>query len=788
MMIASYVLHKSFVYIYKVSDGKLLRTLELGENPESSSISTINFSPDGFEFAISGGHKQVCIYSYKPVGLIIEEVEVFDHGVYVNDVKYSPCGRFIAAVDDHQRLTIRSAKDGKFLQEYNHEEGKDVQKVAFSPDGSLVAAGGWDKKVTIRDLTALPLPTEMPENPSDVWLRDNSYLIHRQDQNGNTLLHILSQKIITNQNNIFKTYLHDIIESEFTQVVIPIRNKKGKTPLSIATDNDDHHSAENLLTAYLNKRSPTLESLAPLHDSWKPLIEHFPDLVAMMLDKALLKTRCAEEVLKKKNGRLKLTQEILHQGEADHIEYPNLFTEAVVDKFQNSSWNKMKRRIFCQPPEKKTVEVDTLLVGFPYFIALDGPFEEITQSENYDAFNTEAMHLTIKFKWQKYGFNISNLQLFLYLLVVILFSLAMAGMVFSEWDRMDRVFGIDSGDVDISEFVNVSTKYNTKKHKATRDFDNLLLILSMVICLTFWAQELREVYNERLAYFFSFWNWMDLTTYALVVFSTFDHIFAIPGYENRILYGWALIFLWFNILSFLRPYSWSGPLIRMIVQIVRDMRMFVLVMILLLLGFVGAFVVLQPHNSEVRGLKAFFLVFNMMLGEFDMENFNSRTLRFTKVTMVGNTSDTELDTYTISEVRNIHQTFATQMAFVLYMSLVVIILLNLLIAIMGHSYDEIREREIVEGRMEKARALVTIERTFRPWLKKYEEYYFPKHLHVLKPKIFEKQEHNIESLSQQQAKIFKMLEEIKKKQAVSGFASAPPSPGRSIRRRGSMTT
>ena len=83
------------------------------------------------------------------------------------------------------------------------------------------------------------------------------------------------------------------------------------------------------------------------------------------------------------------------------------------------------------------------------------------------------------------------------------------------------------------------------------------------------------------------------------------------------------------------------------------------------------------------------------------------------------------------------------MAFVLYMSLVVIILLNLLIAIMGHSYDEIREREIDEGRMEKARALVTIERTFRPWLKKYEEYYFPKHLHVLKPKIFEKQEHNI---------------------------------------------
>ena len=81
------------------------------------------------------------------------------------------------------------------------------------------------------------------------------------------------------EGNLFKTYLHDIIENEFTKVVIPIRNKKGETPLSIATGNDDHHSAENLLTAYLNKRSQTLESVAPLHDSWKPLIEHFPDTI-----------------------------------------------------------------------------------------------------------------------------------------------------------------------------------------------------------------------------------------------------------------------------------------------------------------------------------------------------------------------------------------------------------------------------------------------------------------------------------------------------------------------------
>ena len=114
--------------------------------------------------------------------------------------------------------------------------------------------------------------------------------------------------------------------------------------------------------------------------------------------------------------------------------------------------------------------------------------------------------------------------------------------------------------------------------------------------------------------------------FTLVIVSTVDqHFFQLgAGLENRILNGWTLIFLWFNILSFLRPYNWSGPLIRMIVQIVADMRMFVVVLILLLLGFVGAFAVLQPHNAEVRGTKAFFFVFQMMLGEFDMQNFKSK--------------------------------------------------------------------------------------------------------------------------------------------------------------------
>merc|ERR1711871_1824927 len=148
----------------------------------------------------------------------------------------------------------------------------------------------------------------------------------------------MSRKVKTDQSRIFKTYLHNILENELTKIVVPIRNREGKTPLTVATDNDDHHSAEKLLDAYVSKRSTTLESLSPLNDSWPALIEHFPDLVAKLLDHALLKTRCAENILRRKNGRLKLAGEILKNGESDHIEYPNLFTEEVVESVQNSFW------------------------------------------------------------------------------------------------------------------------------------------------------------------------------------------------------------------------------------------------------------------------------------------------------------------------------------------------------------------------------------------------------------------------------------------------------------------
>ena len=73
--------------------------------------------------------------------------------------------------------------------------------------------------------------------------------------------------------------------------------------------------------------------------------------------------------------------------------------------------------------------------------------------------------------------------------------------------------------------------------------------------------------------------------------------------------------------------------------------------------------------------------------------------------------------------------------FVVFTFVIVVVLLNLLIAIMGDTFDRIRENQELEGRIEKARVLVDIDRSWF-WLIKllgYEDVCFPRCLHALVP-------------------------------------------------------
>ena len=101
----------------------------------------------------------------------------------------------------------------------------------------------------------------------------------------------------------------------------------------------------------------------------------------------------------------------------------------------------------------------------------------------------------------------------------------------------------------------------------------------------------------------------------------------------------------------------------MIQQIFKDITFFMAILMSIMVSFSAAFFVLYRHDSSAFNtyVDAFLSTFYMLLGDFDSNTFEEAQL---------STSATVL--------------------FVLYMFAANIVLLNLLIALMGDSYDKIQ--------------------------------------------------------------------------------------------------
>ena len=122
-----------------------------------------------------------------------------------------------------------------------------------------------------------------------------------------------------------------------------------------------------------------------------------------------------------------------------------------------------------------------------------------------------------------------------------------------------------------------------------------------------------------------------------------------------------------------------------------------------------AFAVLLPDQPKFQMPMSLLTLFEMMLGMWDIEQFDGFR-------------EGGLDELSALAL----------LVFVLYTVLAVVIAMNLLIAIMGDSYDRVRENQAVHSRIERAEALVAMD-----WLVQLvmsREQCFPEVLHVLASK------------------------------------------------------
>lgn len=145
--------------------------------------------------------------------------------------------------------------------------------------------------------------------------------------------------------------------------------------------------------------------------------------------------------------------------------------------------------------------------------------------------------------------------------------------------------------------------------------------------------------------------------------------------------------MWFNILFYLRAFESTGPLVSMILRIAEDMTSLMFVVFLVLLGFSQAFWLLASENRDLDGdpsTNPFSTIpnsllnsFTFMLGGYDPFAFSNAPL----------------------------ESFALFLSCI-YMLIVSILLLNLLIALMGDSYGDVREKGLAQWRLEQCQLII----------------------------------------------------------------------------------
>ena len=268
------------------------------------------------------------------------------------------------------------------------------------------------------------------------------------------------------------------------------------------------------------------------------------------------------------------------------------------------------------------------------------------------------------------------------------------------------------------------------KSYAVHDFDNVygvgvtLLALCFVLSVYFAFRELNHLTNAIISrnpfskvkeYFSDAWNVLHISTCVLTITdlsiraqqladsrSTFD-----DDNYSVILSAFAMPLLAMEVFYYMGALSSFGPLIRMIIKIVKGITTFVVILVIVIIAFAGSFYVL----FEDRDLEGF--------TSFDKTMYNVHRFIYG-------------ETLSIEDMHLSKSLATTTFLKSVFMFFVQIVLLNLLIAIMGDIFDEVQARSSAEACYGRAKLVVQYESLFTEAYKKSHLEFYPRYLFVLK--------------------------------------------------------
>ena len=279
----------------------------------------------------------------------------------------------------------------------------------------------------------------------------------------------------------------------------------------------------------------------------------------------------------------------------------------------------------------------------------------IAQSQNIELFSLDIIKTIVLFFWQYY-----KTRIIIFSLIPFVFNfLAMfAYVTYIHYYNNNRK---NNETTDWQNFNN----WDSMKYA-----DYALMLTILLLAFYQFILELLYLYQMKLRYISSFWNLINLLSIGLNVASisldyqnTGESFYWIPVSSS------AMIIMWLRLFYFGRIINATSTIVRMIIEISKNMVPFLVIMFVIVLGFTNSFFVIatityddSPRFTTNNFFLAIAWTWRNGIGDFQPADFSAnRYLHLCKV------------------------------IWLLCTFFVMIVFLNLLIAVLSDSFDKIQE-------------------------------------------------------------------------------------------------
>lgn len=151
-------------------------------------------------------------------------------------------------------------------------------------------------------------------------------------------------------------------------------------------------------------------------------------------------------------------------------------------------------------------------------------------------------------------------------------------------------------------------------------FDIFLIIYFVIIFFSL----MKKMKQISLKFFISVWNMVDVFLCFVVVASCVIDMIQMGQQDlemtgPKIIYSYAMFFLWIRIISFFRGFDETGFLLRLIFQVILDIRYFLLFILIFILGFAySAFLLQADIHNKYNHFYVWMVFYRLVLGDLNL--------------------------------------------------------------------------------------------------------------------------------------------------------------------------